>query len=89
MKKICVTYHMERAGETAETCIELPMIEEFAVLLELGVDTWDVVVQFKAAIARMVNDLAHMQGYTSGTIQDIRYASHPETTEDAYYGNFT
>lgn len=27
MKKVCITYHMEKPGEEAETCITLPMID--------------------------------------------------------------
>ena len=77
MKKICVTYHMERAGEIAETCIDLPLSEELADAIVRESHCAETAIGM-AVIAQMVTALAYLQGYPLGTIQDIRYAKVPK-----------
>ena len=54
-KYICITYHMAKLdGETAETCIDLPMDEKIA-------DDKDAAWP----IASILQNLAKLQGYDS------------------------
>lgn len=60
MKHVCITYHMTRPGEEAETCITLPMTEENAQdLLANGEDS----AVYRGNIAGILQRLATIQHY--------------------------
>lgn len=62
MKKLCITYHMEKPGETAETCITLPMLAETA---ENIMKTQTPTIEIEAVLEL----LSGLQGYEyAGTV---------------------
>ena len=69
MKSICITYHMTKPNETAETCITLPMEDHVADdLLRHGADSWYIergscVAPHPGSVAVILMGLAHIQGY--------------------------
>ena len=70
MKRICITYHMTKANEIAETCITLPMSDDIAtsVLAEQGESVYIRAYNGTlTAIKIILNQLAELQGYSSAT----------------------
>lgn len=65
-KYICITYHMAKLdGETAETCIDLPMEEKIADdILQAQRDS-RYVKDAAWPIASILQNLAKLQGYDS------------------------
>ena len=64
MKHVCLTYHMNRAGMDAETCITLPMTEDNAQdLIANGEDS----VVYRGNIAGILQRLATIQGYNTAS----------------------
>lgn len=63
MKRICITYQMERKNETAETCIVLPMMEVVAdnILKEQENSQY---IKGLCAVSETLRHLAMMQGYS-------------------------
>lgn len=62
MKHICITYHMRREDETAETCIVLPMEDENADELLAEQDEWRQLME-GAALDVLLRKLSILQGY--------------------------
>ncbi len=69
MKRVCITYHMSKPGEIAETCIALPMEDTVAEdLLEVGSESY--YLQFtksahsrKGLVRRILSQVSTLQGY--------------------------
>ena len=70
MKRICITYHMTRKNEIAETCITLPVEEHIAedILTNQG-DSQYVRQGYFALIniKIILNNLAELQGYVDAS----------------------
>lgn len=63
MKHLCITYHMERPSEIAESCITLPM--ESAVADDLMAHGDDSLYMAPGgAISTILERLSEVQGYT-------------------------
>lgn len=73
MKKLRVTYHMIRPGETAESCITLPVSDEAArEILSLKVDKYSFVQSDNAASVNVIlYNLAYLQGYEDYDIRTV------------------
>lgn len=73
MKKLRVTYHMIRPGETAESCITLPVSDEAArEILSLKVDRYSFLHSENASrVSVIIYDLAHLQGYEDYDIRTV------------------
>lgn len=66
-KYICITYHMAKLdGETAETCIDLPMDEKIADDILRAQRDSRYVKDAAWPIASILQNLAKLQGYDSG-----------------------
>lgn len=63
MKHICITYHMERPNEIAETCISLPMLDEVAADILAHCDDSPYMAS-AGAVNTILEQLAEIQGYT-------------------------
>jgi len=64
MKNILITYHMHTPGESAESCITIPMKDEIADdLLEKGMDSVHMMLEANGEVARLLRSLADIQGY--------------------------
>ena len=82
MKKICVTYHMERVNETAESCVDVPVEQSrLEGLLVHGTDFPDWLEDVDNATATavyavwsIVSELACLQGYNKAWVVDVRLA---------------
>lgn len=63
MTDVCITYHMERENEVAETCITLPMDDFVATML---VDTQgDCFLLMRGGpLTILLRELSQLQGYT-------------------------
>lgn len=62
MKHVCITYHMKREGEIAETCITIPMEDMKAdALLKNAED--DLSLQDGATLDVLLKKLSILQGY--------------------------
>lgn len=62
MRHICITYHMHRENEDAETCIVLPMTEEIANdILTNGEDSEHLAQNGK--VRHILENLSTIQGY--------------------------
>lgn len=71
MKHVCITYHMNRPGEVAETCIALPLDDAIADDL-LAHQERSAYVQghkrfTRLSIPALLNQLAALQGYDRAT----------------------
>lgn len=65
-KYICITYHMAKLdGETAETCIDLPMDEKIADDILRAQRDSRYVKDAAWPIASILQNLAKLQGYDS------------------------
>ena len=71
MKKVCITYHMTRPGEVAETCITLPLDDAIAKDLLKNQENSAYVVAPRShkrpSIPALLNQLATLQGYDRAT----------------------
>ena len=70
MEHICITYHMTRTNEVAETCITLPMQEHIAedILAYQGESQYVMQGSFTiTAIKIILNNLAELQGYADAS----------------------
>ena len=67
MKRICVTYHMERGNETAETCIVLPMTEIQAKQLLEDQNKYSYGIGKSHSVRQIIDILASLQGYERAT----------------------
>ena len=63
MKHLCITYHMERPNEIAETCITLPMLDEVAADILARCDDSPYMAS-GGAVNTILEQLAEIQGYT-------------------------
>ncbi len=64
MKRICITYHMSKPGENAETCITLSMTDDIADdILWMGEDSIYFGTGHNGAVRRLLENLAAIQGY--------------------------
>lgn len=64
MKKICITYHMSRTDEGAETCITLPMADEIANdILKKGERSEHLSMMRNGEVYRLLRSLSAIQGY--------------------------
>ena len=66
MKHICITYHMTRKNEIAETCITLPVEEHIAddILRHQGDSQYVRQGSFTITNIKIIlNNLAELQGY--------------------------
>lgn len=62
MKNICITYHMKRGNEIAETCITLPMEDKKAAeLLDTQEQWWQLMEG--ATLDVLLHKLSRLQGY--------------------------
>ncbi len=62
MTNICITYHMKREHEIAETCIVLPMEDCKAAELLATQDEWWQLME-GAALDVLLRKLSILQGY--------------------------
>lgn len=66
MKHLCITYHMSKPGEVAETCITLPM-EDYAAgeIMEFQDELQSMKKHFffVAALEKILQSMARLQGY--------------------------
>ena len=64
MKRICITYHMTRRSETAETCITLPMATDVADdILKNGERSEHLSMMRNGEVYRILKSLSAIQGY--------------------------
>lgn len=67
MKKVCITYHMNRPGEVAETCVTLPLDDAIAKDLLKNQENSAYVVAPRSykhpSIPGLLHQLAALQGY--------------------------
>lgn len=67
MKKVCITYHMTRPGEVAETCITLPLDDAIADDLLTHQESSAYVQSHKRftrlSIPALLSQLAALQDY--------------------------
>lgn len=63
MKRICITYRMQKGNETAETCHVLPMMDAVAdnILREQENSQY---IKSTCAVSSVLEHLAYMQGYS-------------------------
>ena len=66
MKHLCITYHMSKPGEVAETCITLPM-EDYAAgeIMEFQDELQSMKKHslFVAALEKLLQTMSKLQGY--------------------------
>lgn len=66
MKHLCITYHMSKPGEIAETCITLPM-EDYAAgeIMEFQdeIQSMKQNTMSVAALEKLLQSMARLQGY--------------------------
>ena len=62
MTNICITYHMKREHEVAETCITLPMEDNKATELLTMQDEWPQLSE-GATMDILLRKLSNIQGY--------------------------
>lgn len=62
MTNVCITYHMKREREIAETCITLPMEDSKATELLATQDEWWQLME-GATLDVLLRKLSIMQGY--------------------------
>jgi len=70
MKHICITYHMTKANEVAETCITLPMSEGIAasILTQQGESAYVRADSHTVTPVKIIlNQLAELQGYNTAS----------------------
>ena len=66
MRYLCITYHMSKPGEVAETCITLPMEDDAAGEI---MEFQDEIQSMKqntmsvAALEKILQSMAKLQGY--------------------------
>ena len=64
MRKVNITYHMERGSEIAESCITLPMEDAVAAdILKHGEDSAHLSMMQNGEVYRLLRSLAAIQGY--------------------------
>ena len=75
-KYICITYHMAKLdGETAETCIDLPMDEKIADDILRAQRDSRYVKDAAWPIASILQNLAKLQGYDVLTLSPAIWKS--------------
>lgn len=71
MKHVCITYHMTRPNEVAETCTTIAMADDIAAdLLEKQEDSDYVRIRSRFTLQPLpvlLNQLAALQGYDRAT----------------------
>ena len=70
MKNVCITYHMAKADEIAETCITLPMTEGIANIILTQQDKSVYVRADRRTVTPVkiiLNQLAELQGYSNAS----------------------
>lgn len=71
MKHVCITYHMTRPNEVAETCVTIAMADDIAAdLLEKQEDSDYVRIRSRFTLQPLpvlLNQLAALQGYDRAT----------------------
>lgn len=68
MKKFCVTYHMENKESTAESCVIIPVSDDYATILRhQGADGY-----MSHMIYSFLHYLCDMQGYRFLEICNIK-----------------
>mgnify|MGYP004504696561 CR=1 FL=1 len=71
MKHVCITYHMTRPNEVAETCTTIAMTDDIAAdLLEKQEDSDYVRIRSRFTLQPLpvlLNQLAALQGYDRAT----------------------
>lgn len=69
MKRVCITYHMNRPGEVAETCITIALDDSIAKDLFKNQENSAYVVAPRShkrpSIPALLSQLAALQGYDS------------------------
>lgn len=63
MKRICITYQMEKENEVAETCIVLPMTEIQAEQLFEDQSKFSYGIGKSHSVSQIIENLASLQGY--------------------------
>ena len=65
MKHINITYHMEKPGEVAESCITLPMMDDIADdIMWMEENSTYLGTGHNGTVRRLLESLATLQGYT-------------------------
>lgn len=65
MKRINITYRMEKPGEVAESCITLPMTDDIADdILWMEEGSTYLGTGHNGTVRRLLENLAAIQGYT-------------------------
>lgn len=65
MKRIRITYHMEKPGEVSESCITIPMTDDIADdILWMQESSTYLGVGHNGVVRRLLENLAEVQGYT-------------------------
>lgn len=80
MKKLRVTYHMSRPGETAETCVTLTVTDEAAAEL-MTFEPWELVFRANRTaedLSVALHRLSRLQGYTLDEILTVEEAKENE-----------
>lgn len=70
MKRICITYHMTKENEVAETCITIAMEDTIAsdILQHQGDSRYVKAHSFSITIVKsLLANLAALQGYTTAS----------------------
>lgn len=62
MKRVCITYHMKRENEVAETCITIPMEDRKAEELLATQEEWWQLMD-GATLDVLLHKLSILQGY--------------------------
>lgn len=86
MKRITITYHMGKPGETAENCITVPMSGEMAELLMHGYDQGlreKKIRQITSCVDALCQCLAEMAGYVGGEYVGCELAARQYEEVDA------
>lgn len=82
MKRITITYHMEKGSETAESCITVPMTDK--ALEGLRQFDRDGVPHYgHASVLELISSLALLAGYDTGTY--VGHELSPIQYEEADY----
>lgn len=63
MTHVCITYHMERKNEVAETCITLPM-DDFVAAMLISNQGDCFQLMDGAPLNILLRELSKLQGYT-------------------------
>ena len=66
MRHLCITYHMSKPGEVAETCITLPMEDDAAreiLRFQDEVESMKQDYMSVATLEKLLQSMARLQGY--------------------------